>query len=123
MSLPKTVLVVDDEPDTVHLLRVSFERQGYRVVTATNGREALEAVSLQKPHIILLDQMMPEISGLDVAKKLKEDQATADIPVLLLTAKDSYADMSKGWDSGIDLYLVKPIDLQELKSIVDTILQ
>jgi DNA-binding response OmpR family regulator len=123
LNLPKTVLVVDDEPDIVHLLRVCFEQQGYTVITAVNGREALDAVAVQKPDIILLDQMMPQVSGLEVAKKLKEDEATADIPVLLLTAKDSYDDMSKGWESGIDLYLVKPIDLQELKSFVQSILE
>ncbi len=123
MSLPKTILVVDDEPDIITLLRINFEQQGYTVTTASNGREALEQVAIRKPDIILLDQMMPEMSGLEVAQELKADEATAAIPVVMLSAKDSYDDMSQGWQSGIDLYLVKPIDLQELESIVETILK
>jgi len=123
MSLPKRVLVVDDEPEILHMLRVNFEKEGYQVITAANGRQALEEVAIQKPDIILLDNMMPDISGLEVARKLKADQATAGIPVVMLTAKGSYDDMSKGWACDVDLYLVKPIDLQELRSIVVSILQ
>jgi DNA-binding response OmpR family regulator len=123
MSLPKTVLVVDDEPQILRMLRINFEQAGYQVITAADGRQALEEVALQKPDIILLDNMMPVMSGLEVARKLKADPATAGIPVVMLTAKGSYDDMSKGWACDVDLYLVKPIDFRELRSIVASILQ
>lgn len=120
--MPKRILVVDDERDIVAFIKACLERAGYQVGTAKNGREALEYVAANKPDLILIDQMMPEMDGLETLKKLKSDAATSGIPAVMLTAKDAPADMMKGWESGTDLYLVKPIMPRELLEYIQCIL-
>ena len=89
--MKKTILVVDDEKDIVDLLSYNLSKEGFAVITARNGKEALEKVK-QKPELIILDVMMPEMNGLQVIQELKNDKKTASIPVLLLTAKGSETD-------------------------------
>ncbi|HEX8832607.1 MAG TPA: response regulator [Abditibacteriaceae bacterium] len=119
----KKILVVDDEPDIVEMLAMNLIKSGYEVVSGQNGVEALELVAEHKPDLVLLDVMMPEMSGLDALKRLKADLATQNIPVVMLTAKDSPADMAEGWDNGSDLYLIKPIVPSELMEFIKVILE
>lgn len=106
----KTILVVDDEKDIVDMLRYNFKKEGYRVLTAHNGREALERVS-EKPDLILLDIMMPEQNGLEVARRLKGDPTTSSIPILFLTAKGTETDEIVGLEIGAEDYIIKPLSI------------
>jgi DNA-binding response OmpR family regulator len=120
--MAQKILIVDDEPDTLTVLRVILEQADYDISTATNGREALESVASNPPELIILDQMMPEMDGLEALRRLKANPATKDIPVIILSAKDRTDDMIKGWENGTDLYLVKPINGAELTDYVNCIL-
>jgi CheY-like chemotaxis protein len=117
-----TVLVVDDDPVIQRLLKVNFEMEGYNVVIASDGVEGLERARSERPDIIVLDVMMPKLSGLDVAKALKSDPETSSIPVLLLSAKAQEADLRAGDQTGADGYLTKPFDpLHLLQRVEDLI--
>lgn len=118
----RKILVVDDEKDIVRLEQTGLKSEGYEVVTASTGREALEKVFFEKPDLILLDVMLPEIDGFEVLKRLRENPETAAIPVIMLTAKSEEADVVKGWKSGADLYITKPFELEELMETVQRIL-
>ncbi len=116
------ILAVDDEKHIVRLVEINLKKAGYEVTTANNGREALEAVALSTPDLIVMDVMMPEMDGFAALKKLKDDPATSNIPVIMLTAKAQDADVFKGWQSGADLYLTKPFNPAELLTFVERIL-
>jgi CheY-like chemotaxis protein len=96
-------------------LQLLLQHDGYDVMTASSGREAIEQVAAQPPDLILMDVMMPELSGYDVTRMLKEDSASSHIPVVMLSAKTAYNDMEQGWEAGTDLYLEKPITAAALK--------
>ncbi|HEX2699697.1 MAG TPA: response regulator [Acidimicrobiales bacterium] len=117
-----TVLVVDDDPVIQRLLRVNFEMEGYDVIVANDGVDGLERARAERPDIVVLDIMMPRMSGLDVAKALKADPGTASIPVLLLSAKAQEADLRAGDESGADGYLTKPFDPLQLLQRVEELL-
>lgn len=121
--MSKKILAVDDEKHIVRLVQINLEKEGYEVVTASTGREALEQVAAQHPDLIVMDVMMPEMDGFEALKKLKEDVATASIPVIMLTARAQDADVFRGWQSGADLYLTKPFNPQELITFVKRIFQ
>ncbi|MBV9864873.1 MAG: response regulator [Abitibacteriaceae bacterium] len=121
--MPRKILVVDDERDIVRLEQTGLRSEGYEVVTASTGREALEKVFFEKPDLILLDVMLPEIDGFEVLKKLRENPETATIPVIMLTARSEEADVAKGWKGGADLYITKPFELDELMETVQRILE
>lgn len=108
------VLVVDDEEGIRVLCRVNLELGGYEVLEAADGIEALEMARLHRPDLIFLDVMMPRMDGWEVLQHLKEDNATAAIPVVLLTARTSEEDQMKGWGEGILEYLSKPFNPQLL---------
>ena len=110
MSAEPTVLIVDDEPDVRTLCKVNLEYEGYRVIEAADGLEALEVVKKDLPDVILLDLMMPNLDGWEVLRRLREDAATAHIPVLLLTAKADQESQLHGWESGIADYVTKPFN-------------
>lgn len=116
------ILAVDDEKHIVRLVEINLKKAGYEVTTANNGREALEAVALSAPDLIVMDVMMPEMDGFAALQKLKENSATSNIPVIMLTAKAQDADVFKGWQSGADLYLTKPFNPAELLTFVERIL-
>ena len=117
-----TVLIVDDDPVIQRLLRVNFEMEGYEVIVGVDGIDGLEKARTLRPDIVVLDIMMPRMSGLDVAKALKADPDTASIPVLLLSAKAQEADLRAGDDSGADDYLTKPFDPFQLLQRVEQLL-
>lgn len=119
--MAKKILAVDDEKHIVRLVQVNLERQGYVVVTAFDGKEALEKVATEHPDLIVLDVMMPYKDGFEVLQDLKKDPATRDIPVIMLTAKAQDADVFRGWQSGADCYLTKPFNPMELTMFVKRI--
>lgn len=116
--MAKKILAVDDEKAIVRLVQVNLEREGYEVVTAYDGKEALEKVESEKPDLIVLDVMMPYMDGFEVLQQLKKNPETRDIPVIMLTAKAQDADVFRGWQSGVDCYLTKPFNPMELKAFV-----
>lgn len=119
--MPKKILAVDDEKHIVRLVQVNLERAGYAVVTASDGKEALEKVQAENPDLVVLDVMMPYMDGFEVLQNLRRNPATRDIPVIMLTAKAQDADVFKGWQSGVDCYLTKPFNPMELLSFVKRI--
>lgn len=118
----KKVLVVDDEPYILRSLRMILEMEGYQVDTASDGLEALKKVSENKPHLILLDIMMPNMDGYEVAKRLKEDSVTSDIFILILTAKGQEKDKMRSASLGVDEHLTKPFSPNKLLARVKEIL-
>ena len=119
--MPKKILAVDDERHIVRLVEVNLQRAGYQVVTAYDGREALEKVKSENPDLVVLDVMMPYMDGFEVLKNLKADPVTAEIPVIMLTAKAQTADVFRCWQSGVDCYLTKPFNPMELLTFVKRI--
>ena len=109
--MPATILIVDDEKDILELLKYNLEKEGYKVLTASNGTEALSAAH-QHPQLIVLDVMMPEMDGWEVCKTLRNKPETADIPVIFLTAKDSDIDEVVGLELGADDYITKPVKVR-----------
>lgn len=119
--MPKKILAVDDERHIVRLVQVNLERAGYQVVTAFDGREALEKVEAERPDLVVLDVMMPYMDGFEVLQTLRKNQNTRDLPVIMLTAKAQDADVFRGWQSGVDCYLTKPFNPMELIAFVKRI--
>lgn len=119
---PRTVLVADDDEDILQLVSFRLQRAGYTVVTAADGPQALAAAREHKPDLAVLDVMMPGLNGYEVTRQLRADAATAQIPVILLTARVQEADVSRGFEAGADDYLRKPFSPQELRSRVQAIL-
>jgi DNA-binding response OmpR family regulator len=119
---PRTVLVADDDEDILQLVSFRLERAGYTVVTAADGQQALAAAREHHPDLAVLDVMMPGLNGYEVTRQLRADAATAQIPVILLTARVQEADVSRGFEAGADDYLRKPFSPQELRSRVQAIL-
>jgi DNA-binding response OmpR family regulator len=116
------VLLVDDDPVILKLLQVNFEMEGYTVVLANDGVEGLEKARSERPDIVLLDIMMPRMDGLQVTEALKADEATRNIPIILLSAKAQASDIQAGKDMGADDYLTKPFDPLELLERVTELL-
>jgi two-component system OmpR family response regulator len=115
------VLVVDDEPNLVEVLSMALRYQGFEVHTAANGREAIAAVSSFKPHLIVLDVMLGDIEGFEVASRLGAQRA--GVPIIFLTARDSTEDKVRGLSGGGDDYMTKPFSLEELVARIRTILR
>ena len=120
MSADGPVLVVDDDPKIVQLVRAYLEREGFAVVTAGDGRAALAAIRELTPRLIVLDLMLPEIDGMTVARRVRED---SDTPILMLSARSAVADRIQGISEGADDYLSKPFSPAELVVRVKAILR
>ena len=118
--MAKRVLVVDDEKKIVDIVKAYLERDGFSVATAYNGRSALEAVKRSSPDIIILDLMLPEISGWDVCRNLRK---VSDVPVIMLTARDEATERIVGLELGADDYITKPFDPKELVARVKAVLR
>lgn len=117
------ILVVDDEPDIIALVAYHLARAGYRVSTASTGLDALEAARGEQPALVVLDLMLPELSGFEVLERMRADRALSEIPVLMLTARREEHDRVQGLSLGADDYLVKPFSPQELVLRVRNILR
>ena len=116
------ILVVDDEPDVLLIVKTGMQAEGYDVVTASNGLDALAMVKEEKPDVVILDVMMPLMDGFEVLAKLKEDDATAAVPVIMLTGLSERSKIQKALISGIHFYVVKPFEFEELIQKVRTVL-
>jgi two-component system phosphate regulon response regulator PhoB len=121
--MPQTVLVVDDERDIVELVRYHLAKAGYRVVSASDGHQAVELARRGRPDLIVLDLMLPVLPGVEVARTLKSDEKTRHIPILMLTAKGEEVDRVVGFELGADDYVVKPFSPRELVLRVQAILR
>jgi CheY-like chemotaxis protein len=99
---PMTVLVIDDDPVIVKLLRVNFELEGFNVISASDGLEGVEKARKARPDVVISDIMMPPMNGLELVSTLKSDPVTADLPVILLSAKAQMADVQRGFELGAD---------------------
>jgi len=117
------VLVVDDNIQNLELLQAYLEELPIETITATNGLEAMQKVNEDAPDLILLDIMMPKMSGFEVCKKLKAGPETADIPIIMITALNEISDIERGVESGTDDFLTKPVNKLELLTRVKSLLR
>jgi DNA-binding response OmpR family regulator len=119
----KRVLVVDDEKDLVDLITYNLQRNGYDVLAAYNGNEALELAQREQPDLVILDLMLPGLDGTEVARRLKSDSRTAGIPIIMLTAKSEETDVVVGLTLGADDYVTKPFSVKILLARLNTVLR
>ena len=117
MKTPPRILVVDDTPANVHILQARLSANGYDIVTATDGEEALAAVRESEPDLILLDVMMPKMDGFEVCRRLRADASLPFIPIIMVTAKTDPKDVVAGLEAGGDEYVTKPVDQVALVSL------
>lgn len=116
------VLVADDDEDILGLVSFRLERSGYEVAAAKDGEEALRLARELSPALVVLDVMMPRLDGYEVTRRLRDDETTRGIPVILLTARAQEADVARGFEAGADDYLRKPFSPQELAARVQAVL-
>jgi two-component system, OmpR family, phosphate regulon response regulator PhoB len=116
------VLVADDDADIRDLVAFKLDQCGYKVITATDGPSALAAAAMQLPDLAVLDVTMPGMSGIDVCRALRDDPATADMAIIVLTARAQEADVEAGFNAGADDYVAKPFSPRELVSRVEALL-
>ncbi len=119
----RKILVVEDDPDQLEAIRGNLKDAGFAIGTAANGVDALIKTRSVAPDLIVLDLMLPQLNGLDICKTLRENPATAAIPVIMLTGMDSYFTRVAGFEAGINVYLTKPYQPEELISKVEELLE
>ena len=119
----KRILVADDDPVILRLIQVNLELEGYQVLTANNGEEAVATATSETPDLVILDIMMPRMDGYQTCERLKADETTKDIPVVFLSAKAQQADIEKGKSYGVEEYLTKPFDPTELLEVVERLVR
>lgn len=119
----RRLLLIDDDPNLILLVKDYLEFRGYEVVTAENGREALEVLESEVPDMIICDVMMPEMDGYQLVSNIRQDPKTSWIPVLFLSAKGQSQDRVKGLNIGADVYMVKPFEPEELVAQVESSLK
>jgi DNA-binding response OmpR family regulator len=122
-SEPALILVVDDTPDNIEVVRLRLEQQGYRVIAAADGIEALERVKAEKPDLVLLDVMMPRLDGIETVRRMRADPAIPFTPVIMLTAQNDSRSVISALDAGADEYLTKPFDAGALLARVRSMLR
>jgi CheY-like chemotaxis protein len=115
----KRILIADDDPVILRLIQVNLELEGYEVLTANNGQEAVDVATAELPDLVILDIMMPRLDGYQACQKLKEGATTASLPVIFLSAKAQQGDIEKGKSFGVVDYLTKPFDPSELLEVVE----
>ncbi len=123
LSVRAKILIVDDEPEAVELIEFNLKQNGFEVLTASDGAEALKKARSALPSLILLDLMLPEVDGLEVCKMLRRDPDTAAIPVVMVTAKAAEIDRILGLELGADDYVTKPFSPRELVLRIKNVLQ
>ncbi len=121
--MPGTIAIVEDEANIVELVKYNLDREGYRTISANNGRKGLELIRQELPDLVILDLMLPEVDGLSVCKQLRSDSQTKSIPIIILTAKSEEADRVLGLEMGADDYVTKPFSPRELVARVRAVLR
>jgi two-component system alkaline phosphatase synthesis response regulator PhoP len=119
----RTILVIDDEPDLIELVRYNLEKEGFEVQGALDGESGLRAAYAQVPDVVVVDLMLPEMDGLEVCRRLRADERTAAVPLIILTAKAAEADRVVGLEVGADDYVTKPFSPRELAARVRALLR
>jgi len=117
----KTVVIVEDEPDAAEMLAEMMRVSGFRVVKSYSSGPAMEMISNERPDVVILDIMMPDISGLEVLHFMRKEPATAGIPVVVVSAKSLPADVQIGMDAGASIYLTKPVGFLDLKNAIERV--
>ncbi len=120
--MAEKVLIIDDDVQSLRLVGLMLERQGFKIAVANNGTQGLRAVRTEQPDIILLDVMMPDMDGYEVARRLRKSPETASIPILMFTARSQVEDKITGYEAGVDDYLTKPIHPAELMAHLKSLL-
>ena len=120
--MAKKILVVDDEVESVKLIGLMLQRRGYEIVAARSGAQALEKAPLERPDLVILDVMMPDMDGYEVCRQLRADPSTANMPIIMFTAKTMVDDKVAGFQAGADDYLTKPVHPEELASRIEAVL-
>ena len=118
-SPEKTVLIIEDEADAAELFAEMMRVSGFRVLKTASSTPALSLITTEKPDIVILDIMMPEVSGLDILRHMRQDPLLANIPVVVVSAKSMPADIRVGMEAGASMYLTKPVGFLELKEAVE----
>jgi two-component system, OmpR family, phosphate regulon response regulator PhoB len=118
-----TILIVEDEPPLIEVLRYNLESAGFATLVATDGEDALLLAAEETPNLIVLDWMLPKLSGIDVCRRLREAKATKTVPIIMLTARGEEGDKISGLDAGADDYVVKPFSPSELIARVRAVLR
>ena len=108
------ILIVDDEPDIRDTLSYNFEKEGFEVLSSPNGKSALKLLESNEPNIVILDLMLPDMSGLDICRQIKNDKKLSDTSIIMLTAKSEEVDRIVGFELGADDYVTKPFSIREL---------
>jgi phosphate regulon transcriptional regulator PhoB len=121
--MPKKILIADDEKDIVELVAYNLEQEGFAVLKAYDGRQAWNAIQAQRPDLVLLDLMMPEIPGMEVCRMVRRQVSTTSLPVIMLTAKSDPIDKILGLEVGADDYIAKPFHVRELIARVRAVLR
>lgn len=121
-SIQKTVMIIEDEPDAAELFAEMMRVNGFRVIKMFSSAPAIPIISQEKPDVILLDIMMPDISGLEVLRYMRREPDLASIPVIVVSAKSMPGDIKTGLEAGASLYLTKPVGFQDLKQAVEKVL-
>jgi phosphate regulon transcriptional regulator PhoB len=117
------ILIIDDEPDVADMVAMNLKSEGYKVLTSDNGESGLAKAKAESPNLIVLDLMLPKMSGLEVCKALKREAATAKIPIIMLTAKSDEVDRIVGLELGADDYVTKPFSPRELLLRIQSVLR
>jgi two-component system phosphate regulon response regulator PhoB len=117
------VFLVEDEESIITLVKYNLEQEGYKVITNSNGEEALRHIKEETPDLILLDWMLPDLSGLEICKALKKDKKSKDFPIIMLTAKGEEQDKVQALNAGADDYITKPFGYAELKARIHALLR
>lgn len=121
--MKETILVVDDEEDILELIRYNLSKQGYSILTALTGEQAISISKQSLPDLIVLDLMLPGIDGLQVTRRLRKNQSTREIPIVMLTAKGEESDIIKGLETGANDYMSKPFSPKELAARIKAVLR
>lgn len=120
--MAKKILVVDDDKHVPRLSKATLEREGYEVLVAADGMEALDTIERERPDLILLDIAMPNMDGFETLRRLKSTPSTVAIRIVIVTARDADADITRAWQAGADGYLIKPFAPAEMVGMVRTAL-
>ncbi len=121
--MAKKILIVDDEPNIVVPLEFLMKQSGYEVTIARNGKEVFDSIATERPDLILLDIMLPDINGFEICHSIRTDYDMQDVKIILLTAKSRDADINKGMAMGADAYIIKPFSTKDLVQKINDMIQ